>query len=726
MRTQVHQPTQQKVSKAAKVPTSPRIKARGTNWPAASVWLRPENMVYPGVSPFPSIQAKLTIGQPGDRYEQEADRIADQVVREIGKGKLSPVKPERDEIPHRRSGSEVEPAGRNPVPTVKEVGIGSSTTGQNLETDRETGSHQGLATTVQRQCGECEEKEKEKNLQTKPPAAGITPLVQRQNEPGAREEEEPSGEASEAEETVQEKADSTFPIQRQGGEGEDTSEPEEQEEPASLQTKAEGPCARPASPSLTARLQATKGSGQHLSAHTRAQMEGAFGADLSGVRIHTDGAAVGMNRDLRAQAFTHGRDIYFGSGKFQPETTEGRRLLAHELVHVGQQGGGTLFDNSKVRGEKGKFVSLRQAKNFSNNSLLLQRKILIRETHRRKKVWKEWSEAKVRRYVLENCSRWLFAQQKCKNLNICKFRVYQLIYAPHVYYWVIRKDKMKFKSRNNFKRQLKKLTKSIGVKLKSVFIYRFRIKAHKKGFNISNGESFLISILRKCKGRDECSVGHSWISLEKINPVTRKKVYHLEGGHSGEKGIDPGVKKAYRFYATGLRELIKRQILGWGSPIGMGKLADPENPVAWLRHIYNDGRWLSGGGGYSNRLNIKPWILSNDKGEHLEKEINAFKGSARVKKYGLTGFQCTSTAAFFASKVGIFVDPTINLTFPKTTASSRILNSMVIGEIRTDLRRFKRRGKLNWFERRAIRKIEQKLPALRRQGIVLWTDSMYS
>ena len=343
MRTQVHQPTQQKVSKAAKVPTSPRIKARGTNWPAASVWLRPENMVYPGVSPFPSIQAKLTIGQPGDRYEQEADRIADQVVREIGKGKLSPVKPERDEIPHRRSGSEVEPAGRNPVPTVKEVGIGSSTTGQNLETDRETGSHQGLATTVQRQCGECEEKEKEKNLQTKPPAAGITPLVQRQNEPGAREEEEPSGEASEAEETVQEKADSTFPIQRQGGEGEDTSEPEEQEEPASLQTKAEGPCARPASPSLTARLQATKGSGQHLSAHTRAQMEGAFGADLSGVRIHTDGAAVGMNRDLRAQAFTHGRDIYFGSGKFQPETTEGRRLLAHELVHVGQQGKASSF-----------------------------------------------------------------------------------------------------------------------------------------------------------------------------------------------------------------------------------------------------------------------------------------------------------------------------------------------------------------------------------------------
>ncbi|MCB9349621.1 MAG: hypothetical protein H6573_19225 [Lewinellaceae bacterium] len=105
---------------------------------------------------------------------------------------------------------------------------------------------------------ECEEKEKKKNCKPSPRLLGL-PLVQRQNEPGAREEEEPSGEASEAEETVQEKADSTFPIQRQGGEGEDTSEPEEQEEPASLQTKVEGPCARPASPSLTARLQATKG-----------------------------------------------------------------------------------------------------------------------------------------------------------------------------------------------------------------------------------------------------------------------------------------------------------------------------------------------------------------------------------------------------------------------------------------------------------------------------------
>ncbi|MCB0425541.1 MAG: DUF4157 domain-containing protein, partial [Mangrovimonas sp.] len=115
----------------------------------------------------------------------------------------------------------------------------------------------------------------------------------------------------------------------------------------------------------TARLQATKGSGQHLSAHTRAQMEGAFGADLSGVRIHTDGAAVGMNRDLRAQAFTHGRDIYFGSGKFQPETTEGRRLLAHELVHVGQQG-------KAVRG-------------------YLQRKIIVDE--------KQWSEDQAKLYV---------------------------------------------------------------------------------------------------------------------------------------------------------------------------------------------------------------------------------------------------------------------------------------------------------------------------------------
>jgi hypothetical protein len=64
-------------------------------------------------------------------------------------------------------------------------------------------------------------------------------------------------------------------------------------------------------------------------------MEPRFGADLSAVRVHTDSSSVQMNRELGAQAFTHGNDVYFGAGK-SPGQNE---LTAHELTHVIQQTG---------------------------------------------------------------------------------------------------------------------------------------------------------------------------------------------------------------------------------------------------------------------------------------------------------------------------------------------------------------------------------------------------
>ena len=66
-------------------------------------------------------------------------------------------------------------------------------------------------------------------------------------------------------------------------------------------------------------------------------MEGSFETDFSGVRVHTDQEAAQMNQDLSAQAFTHGSDVYFNEGKFNPESGGGKHLLAHELTHVVQQ-----------------------------------------------------------------------------------------------------------------------------------------------------------------------------------------------------------------------------------------------------------------------------------------------------------------------------------------------------------------------------------------------------
>jgi hypothetical protein len=68
-------------------------------------------------------------------------------------------------------------------------------------------------------------------------------------------------------------------------------------------------------------------------------MENRFGNDFSGVRIHTDNKAVQMSRDLNAQAFTVGNDIYFNQGKYSPSSENGKHLLAHELTHTIQQSG---------------------------------------------------------------------------------------------------------------------------------------------------------------------------------------------------------------------------------------------------------------------------------------------------------------------------------------------------------------------------------------------------
>jgi outer membrane protein OmpA-like peptidoglycan-associated protein len=77
--------------------------------------------------------------------------------------------------------------------------------------------------------------------------------------------------------------------------------------------------------------------GRALDGATRSFMEQRFGADFAHVRVHTDGQAAQLNRDLRANAFTHGSDIFYGAGH-GPGRDE---LTAHELAHVVQQAGGS-------------------------------------------------------------------------------------------------------------------------------------------------------------------------------------------------------------------------------------------------------------------------------------------------------------------------------------------------------------------------------------------------
>jgi hypothetical protein len=102
------------------------------------------------------------------------------------------------------------------------------------------------------------------------------------------------------------------------------------------QRVAERPSGRAeAAPRSVDRALATPGSA--LEPALRREMEHSLGDDFSGVRVHFGPAADRSARDVGARAYTVGHDVVFGAGRFAPRTSEGRRLIAHELTHVMQQ-----------------------------------------------------------------------------------------------------------------------------------------------------------------------------------------------------------------------------------------------------------------------------------------------------------------------------------------------------------------------------------------------------
>ncbi len=97
-------------------------------------------------------------------------------------------------------------------------------------------------------------------------------------------------------------------------------------------------------------IERERGRGQQMDGEVRRKMEQGFGATFGGVRIHQGGKADALNRSLNARAFTSGNDIFFGKGEYQPSSTSGQELLAHELTHTVQQGSVSLQRSSREEG----------------------------------------------------------------------------------------------------------------------------------------------------------------------------------------------------------------------------------------------------------------------------------------------------------------------------------------------------------------------------------------
>ncbi|WP_202985783.1 DUF4157 domain-containing protein [Nostoc sp. UIC 10630] len=213
------------------------------------------------------IQEKLTIGEPGDKYEQEADATARQVVQKIHQ-------PQSEKLQREELSNEEE----------LQMTAGGS---------------------IQRE--ELPEEEK-KQLQMKP--LGESPSLQREELPD---------------------------------------EEDELQMKPMVQPVTSGGMA--ASPNLSAEIQRARGSGQPLADSIRVPMEQAFGADFSGVRIHTGSQANQLNQSIQAKAFTTGQDVFFRQGTYEPRSQGGQELLAHELTHVVQQSGGAVQRETTVQGK---------------------------------------------------------------------------------------------------------------------------------------------------------------------------------------------------------------------------------------------------------------------------------------------------------------------------------------------------------------------------------------
>ncbi|MBM0744563.1 DUF4157 domain-containing protein [Phormidium sp. CLA17] len=119
---------------------------------------------------------------------------------------------------------------------------------------------------------------------------------------------------------------------------EDMPEEEELQMKSMVQRQAGGEAVT-ASANLESSIQQARSGGQPLADPIRQPMEQAFGADFSGVKVHTDTQSDQLNRSIQAKAFTTGQDVFFRQGAYEPGSRGGQELIAHELTHVVQQTG---------------------------------------------------------------------------------------------------------------------------------------------------------------------------------------------------------------------------------------------------------------------------------------------------------------------------------------------------------------------------------------------------
>ena len=326
-------------------------------------------------------ESGLKIGEPNDKYEQEADRVAEHVVNSEQKTsnkaasnspgvqmmsdeeKAAPKlqKAEEEEATPKLQKMEEEEA----TPKLQKMEEEEATPKlQKMEEEEATPKLQKMEEEeATPKLQKMEEEEATPKLQ-KMEEEEATPKLQKMEEEEATpklqkmEEEEatPKLQKMEEEEATpklqkMEEEEATPKLQKME---EEEATPKlqkmEEEEATPKLQKKEGESGGQATPKFKQELDSTKGGGQQLPDGTRGLMEDKMGANFEDVKVHNDDKSAQLNKDIGAQAFTHGKDVYFNQGKYSPESTDGKKLLAHELTHVVQQNG----DEVQKKKENGK------------------------------------------------------------------------------------------------------------------------------------------------------------------------------------------------------------------------------------------------------------------------------------------------------------------------------------------------------------------------------------
>ncbi len=292
-----------------------------------------------------SVQAKLHIGAPNDPYEQEADHVADTVMR------MSEEK--KTKVRTKPIANQVTPLVRRILKeVVEEEPIVQQLPGIEPKQEEEIAQAKlgtAYSPDIHRQVAEDQKKE----------------IVQTKRIIQGQPEEEEKIQAKQFSNNLTRQVPNTIPdtnnalgtgIQRLCTECKEEMQrqPEEEEELAqtkplvnqqfvtrepSIQAK-DGHRQTPRVSSATAaKIHSLNGGGSQLPRSALSFFEPRFGADFSQVRVHTDTRAAESAKSINARAFTMGRNIAFGANQYSPGSHKGRQLLAHELTHVVQQNG---------------------------------------------------------------------------------------------------------------------------------------------------------------------------------------------------------------------------------------------------------------------------------------------------------------------------------------------------------------------------------------------------